>query len=125
MNFYRLDKQAKLPTRSHPTDAGMDLYNLNDVQINPGEGKTVKTGWAVEIPQGNVGLICDRSSLAKRGIKTAGGVIDCGYEGEVGVILWNLSQENILLKEGERIAQLLVMPIEVSEPIEQRETHTH
>ncbi|MDE2143473.1 MAG: dUTP diphosphatase, partial [Elusimicrobia bacterium] len=87
----RLDPAAVLPTRAHADDAGLDLYGLEDATVAPGEGKLLRTGVAVAIPAGHVGLVCDRSSLAKRGLKTAGGVIDAGYRGEIGVVVWNIS----------------------------------
>ena len=65
-----------------------------------------------------MGLVADRSSMAKRGLKTAGGVIDCGYTGEVQVILWNLSQEPQRIRAGEKIAQLLLMPVGLPIPME-------
>jgi dUTP pyrophosphatase len=114
----RLDANATLPTRAHPDDAGLDLYALEDAEFGPGEGKVVKTGVAVAIPEGHVGLVCDRSSMAKRGLKTAGGVIDAGYRGELGVMLWNIARQQQGLKRGERIAQLLVIPIAVPAPVE-------
>jgi len=102
---------AILPTRAHPDDAGLDLYNLEDFQLEPGQGKAVKTGIALAVPGGHVGLVADRSSLGKRGLKTAGGVIDAGYRGEIHIVLWNISSEIFELKRGERLAQLLLIPI--------------
>lgn len=107
----KLDPQATLPTRAHADDAGLDLYSLEDAQLASGEGRIVKTGVAVALPEGHVGLICDRSSMAKRGLKTAGGVIDAGYRGELGVVLMNLSGQTQKVAKGERIAQLLVVPV--------------
>ena len=66
---------------------------------------------ALAVPPGHVGLIADRSSLAKRGLKTAGGIIDAGYRGEIGVVIWNISAQEQQLKRGERVAQLLIIPI--------------
>jgi dUTP pyrophosphatase len=106
----KLDPNAVLPTRAHPDDAGLDLYALEDAELAPGEGKVVRTGVAVAVPAGHAGLICDRSSLARRGLKTAGGVIDAGYRGELGVVLWNISGQKQVLKRGERVAQLLIVP---------------
>lgn len=106
----RLDPAATLPTRAHPDDAGLDLYSLEDAALAPGEGRVVRTGVAVALPAGHVGLVCDRSSMAKRGLKTAGGVIDAGYRGELGVVLWNISGAPQAVKKGERLAQLLVLP---------------
>jgi dUTP diphosphatase len=112
----RLDPAAVLPTRAHPDDAGLDLYGLEDASVPPGEGRVLRTGVAVALPPGHVGLVCDRSSLAKRGLKTAGGVVDAGYRGELGVVVWNLSKTRIDLKRGERVAQLLVIPIATPAP---------
>jgi dUTP pyrophosphatase len=106
----KLDPQATLPTRAHPDDAGLDLYSLEDAELAPGAGKVVRTGVAVAVPAGHAGLVCDRSSMARRGLKTAGGVIDAGYRGELGVVLWNISGQNQSVKRGERVAQLLIMP---------------
>lgn len=114
----RLDPAAVVPTRAHADDAGLDLYGLEDVTLQPGQGQIVRTGVAVAVPEGHVGLVCDRSSLAKRGLKTAGGVIDAGYRGELGVVLWNISPEAQPLKRGERLAQLLIVPVATPAPVE-------
>lgn len=107
----RVAEGAILPTRAHADDAGLDLYGLEDAIIGPQTGRMVRTGIAMELPPRHVGLIADRSSLAKKGLKTAGGVIDAGYRGEIQVVLWNLSREEAHLKAGERIAQLMILPI--------------
>ena len=114
----RLDPAAILPTRAHADDAGLDLYALEDSVVPSGEGRLLRTGVAVAVPAGHVGLVCDRSSLAKRGLKTAGGVIDAGYRGEVGVVVWNLSREPQHVKKGERAAQMLVIPIATPAPVD-------
>jgi len=115
----RLEASAVMPTRAHEGDAGLDLYALEDSTVPAGEGCVLRTGVALAVPPGHVGLVCDRSSMAKRGLKTAGGVIDAGYRGEVGVVVWNLSSRSQSVKKGERIAQLLIMPIAVPAPVEQ------
>lgn len=114
----KLDLDTVLPTRAHADDAGLDLYGLEDAVVAPGEGRVLRTGVAVAVPAGHVGLVCDRSSMAKRGFKTAGGVIDAGYRGEIGVVVWNISREPQSVKKGERIAQMLVIPIATPAPIE-------
>jgi dUTP pyrophosphatase len=111
-------------TRAHADDAGLDLYGLEDATIAPSEGKILRTGVAVAVPAGHVGLVCDRSSMAKRGLKTAGGVIDAGYRGEVGVVIWNISGQPQVVKKGERIAQMLVIPIAVPAPVETKDLGT-
>lgn len=107
----RVKSDAVLPTRAHPEDAGMDLYSLEDVILEPGQGKVVTTGIAIALAVGFVGMVADRSSMAKRGIKTAGGIIDAGYRGEIQIVLWNISREPVQVKRHERIAQLLILPI--------------
>ena len=107
----KVSPHATLPTRAHPDDAGLDLYGLEDVTLLPGQGKVTRTGIAIALPQGCVGLVADRSSMAKKGVKTAGGVIDAGYRGEIHIVLWNISTETVHLKSGERIAQLLILPV--------------
>jgi dUTP pyrophosphatase len=112
LHIQKMDPAAKVPTRAYEHDAGLDLFSLERHTLAPGEGRIFKTGIAIEIDPGFVGLIWDRSSMGKRGIKTLGGVIDSGYRGEVGVILWNLSREPQEIQAGDKIAQLLIQRIE-------------
>lgn len=114
----RLSAESLLPTRAHPDDAGLDLYSAENITLPPQCGKAIRTGIAVALPKMHVGLIADRSSLAKKGLKCAGGVIDAGYRGEIQIVLWNLSREEIKLNQGERIAQLLILPVATPSPIE-------
>jgi dUTP pyrophosphatase len=104
-------ENAILPTRAHPDDAGLDLYALEAGVIPPGGGISARTGIAFALPPKSVGMVADRSSLAKKGFKAAGGIIDAGYRGEVQVILRNLTSEPLSFDRGERIAQLLILPI--------------
>ncbi len=108
----KIHPEATLPTRAHPDDAGLDLYALEEVIIAPREGKMARSGIAVALPAHTVGLICDRSSMAKKGIKTAGGVIDAGYRGEIQVVFWNLSQQEVRIARGDRMAQMLILTIQ-------------
>ncbi|MGK5083033.1 dUTP diphosphatase [Bdellovibrionota bacterium FG-1] len=111
LEILKLSPDAVCPNRAHPDDAGLDLYGIEEIILSPGQGKVARTGIAIALAGGYVGLVSDRSSLAKKGIKTAGGVIDAGYRGELQIVLWNLSGETVRLCAGERIAQLLIMPI--------------
>jgi dUTP pyrophosphatase len=106
----KLHPEATLPTRAHPDDAGLDLYALEDGVLPAGEGLVARTGIALALPEKTVGLVADRSSMAKRGVKTAGGVIDAGYRGEIQIVLRNITGEEIRFTRGERIAQLLILP---------------
>jgi dUTP pyrophosphatase len=111
LHVQKLDPAATVPVRAYEHDAGLDLFSLERHTLAPGEGRIFKTGIAIELDPGFVGLIWDRSSMGKRGIKTLGGVIDSGYRGEVGVILWNLSKEPQEIQAGDKIAQLLIQPV--------------
>lgn len=121
ISIKKLHAKAQVPTRAHPGDAGLDLTSVEDVVLGPSRGVLVPTGLAFALPPGFVGMIADRSSMGKKGIKVAGGIIDAGYRGEVKVILWNLSQEEIHLKTGDRIAQILILPIATPASIEVQE----
>jgi dUTP pyrophosphatase len=110
----KLVPEAKLPTRAKEDDAGLDLYSVESCAIEPMERRSVRTGIAMEIPIGQVGLVWDKSGLAaKKGLKTMGGVIDSGYRGEIQVILANLGNETHAIIEGEKIAQLLIQRVEL------------
>jgi len=112
----RVSAEAVLPTRAHAGDAGLDLYALETFTLAPQEGRVSRTGIAVALAEGTVGMICDRSSMAKRGVKIAGGIVDAGYRGEIHVVLWNLSQAPVQVLAGDRVAQMLVVPIQTPAP---------
>jgi dUTP pyrophosphatase len=122
LKFMRLSEEAVIPVRATAGDAGLDLHAAEPAHIGPGERWQVKTGLAVEIPQGHAGLVLPRSGLAlKHGISlvNAPGLIDAGYRGEIGVLLLNTDPAEIFRVEpGDRIAQLLVLPFVELEPTE-------
>ncbi len=103
-----LNEAAKIPTQS-PGNAGCDLYASEDVVIPPLERRLVKTGISLEIPAGYYGHIADRSGMAyKNGGTCLAGVIDEGYRGEVGIVLFNSDKEiPINIKAGDRPAQII------------------
>ncbi|NOZ63726.1 MAG: dUTP diphosphatase [Caldiserica bacterium] len=101
-----------LPAYAHPYDAGLDLRSRITTTLLPGERKLVPTGIKLAIPPGYVGIIKDRSGMAlKHGLHTLAGVIDSGYRGEVGVVLLNTDKEEFTIHQGDRIAQLLILPV--------------
>ena len=105
---------ADLPTRAHPTDAGLDLYAAETVHIIPNHVTLVPTGIAVAIPAGHVGLLIARSSLAVKKAMTLAngvGVIDPDYRGEIKVPIVPLDGCRNVIFAGTRIAQLVVLPI--------------
>ena len=111
-----------MPSRAHDGDAGVDLYSAEDVELAPGHRALVSTGIAVAIPHGMVGLVHPRSGLAARvglSIVNSPGTIDAGYRGEIKVSLINLDPDTpIVIRRGDRIAQLLVQRVELPELVE-------
>ncbi len=118
----KLSPEAVLPSRAHPGDAGLDLYACEAAHIGPGERWSVGTGVAVEIPEGHAGLVLPRSGLAKRhgiSLVNSPGLIDAGYRGEIRVLLLNTDPaETFRVEPGDRIAQLVITPIALPEPVE-------
>jgi len=110
----RLDPDLPLPGYAHPGDAGLDLYAADSTTLQPGERALVPCGIAVAIPAGHVGLVNPRSGLAvDHGLTllNAPGTIDSGYRGELKVLLVNLGQVAVEVRHGERVAQLLLLPV--------------
>ncbi|MGN0094649.1 MAG: dUTP diphosphatase [Corynebacterium sp.] len=115
LRIARLDPDLPMPSRAHPSDAGLDLHSAEDVTLAPGERALVGTGVAVALPVGTVGLVHPRSGLAwKKGISivNAPGTVDADYRGEVKVCLINLDPGvPVTINRGDRIAQLLVQEV--------------
>ena len=106
-----LDKGAYEPIRAHETDAGLDLRTPVDMEIAPGESAVVDTGVHVEIPIGFVGMLKSKSGLnVKKGILSEG-VIDSGYTGSIVVKLYNHGKETVRIKAGDKVTQLVILPI--------------
>ncbi len=118
----KLREDAKLPTHGHPGDAAMDFYCVEDVVFPPGKQERVHTGVAIEIPEGHVGLIWDKSSISfNLGLKVMGGVIDAGYRGEIIMNLLNVSNKEVLMAKGYKIAQMIVQKFEHCDILEVQE----
>lgn len=112
LNVKRLHKDATLPTKAHPGDAGWDIYSLDIVEVPAWGSRLVSTGIALSIPYGWCGLVRDRSSVALKQLCEVGaGVIDHGYTGELKVLLQNLSPQIKWFNAGDRIAQLLIIQV--------------
>lgn len=108
--FTSLTGEARLLPHAHATDAGLDLTSIEAIELHPGVPTKIKTGIAMGIPEGYVGLIWDKSSVGSLGVKTLGGVIDAGYRGEVIVVLINLTKETIRWDAGKKVAQMIIQP---------------
>ena len=118
----RLHAEAVLPARAYPGDAGLDLAACERVELAPGERAVVGTGLAVAIPEGHAGFVQPRSGLAARhgiAVVNSPGLIDSGYRGELKVVLLNTDRtERFVVEPGMRIAQLVVVPVVLTEPRE-------
>jgi dUTP pyrophosphatase len=113
----RLDPELTLPGYAHDGDAGLDLYSRIDTVVPAGGGRVlVPTGIAIALPEGHAGLVLPRSGLAVRHgvtVANAPGLIDCGYRGEVQVILLNTDPDtDFHVTRGHRIAQPVVQPVD-------------
>ena len=112
----RLDPELPLPAYAHPGDAGADLIAAEDAELPPGARKLVRTGVALAIPEGYVGLVHPRSGLAARlgvTVLNAPGTVDAGYRGEILVNLVNHDPDSSAkISRGDRIAQLIVQRVE-------------
>lgn len=107
----KLDKGAYMPERAHTTDAGADLRTPHDVIVMPNDSVVIDTGVHIELPPNTVGMLKSKSGLnVKHGI-TSEGVIDVGYTGSIRVKLYNHSDKPCELKAGDKVSQLVVMPI--------------
>ena len=125
LRVLRLDPRATLPTRAYAHDAGLDLYALEPITLGPGARASVRTGVAVEIPEGQAGLVLPRSGLAARhgiALVNAPGLIDAGYRGELCVLLLNTDREaTCSLEAGDRIAQLVLVAVATPAVVEVEE----
>lgn len=117
LKIKKLIDEATLPSYSHKTDAGLDLYSSGSYILPPGRSiRQIKTGIAIEIPDGYVGLIWDKSGLSqKHGLKILGGVIDSSYRGEIMVGITNLGTSEYIFHTGEKVAQMLIQKVEHAE----------
>ncbi len=122
-----MEAGARLPEVAHAgEDLGYDVFALEGVRLEPRQTVKVKTGVAVEARDPVTGaplglLVRDRSSMAARGIATTGGVIDAGYRGEILILMTNLGDAAVELKTGEKIAQMIPVPV-LTGPVDEVES---
>jgi dUTP pyrophosphatase len=118
LRFRRLHPDARLPTRGSRRAAGLDLYSIESLTIEPGARAGVRTGLAVAIPEGFYGRVAPRSGLAVRnGIDVLAGVIDSDYRGEIVCAVINHGAEAFVAEKGTRVAQLVIEAIITPEPV--------
>ena len=122
LKFKRVHPDAILPAYAHPSDAGMDIRSVEDLTIGPGKRALVKTGLVMILPPNYEAQVRPRSGLAlKKGVAVLNtpGTIDAGYRGEVGVILANFGDEEFAVAKGDKIAQVVIVPVTQPERIEE------
>jgi dUTP pyrophosphatase len=109
----RLHPAARVPDRAYAGDAGLDLASVEEAVIGPGERRTIATGLAVALPEGFAGFVQPRSGLAAQhgiAVLNSPGLVDCGYRGELRVVLLNTDRERpFRVRVGDRVAQLVVL----------------
>jgi dUTP pyrophosphatase len=114
VGFKYLTETAQMPTKANKSDAGFDLYADEDNWVFAKNRKTIKTGVSLEMTDNLAGLIWPRSGLSvKQGIDVLAGVIDAGYRGEIMVCLYNTSDEDVEIKRGDRIAQIIFQEVPI------------
>lgn len=111
LKVLKLDPAAHPPERANPGDLGYDLFALEHLVIAEGETKVIRTGLALEFPEGWGAIIKDRSSVAVKGVTVSAGVIDNGYRGEIKIALFNHSGNNYAVERDMKIAQLIPTPV--------------
>lgn len=112
----RLDSGAKQPTRAFLTDAGLDLYAMHGGLVRAHQAATFHTGTHVELPHGTVGILMPKSGMMTRHDLLTFGVVDEGYTGEILVHIFNCGTEDYSIKSGDKVSQMLIMPV-LYEPV--------
>lgn len=113
----KLKPETKLPEYAHPgEDVGMDVFSQENYTLLSNERRVFNVGFALEFPSGYAAIVKDKSSLPNHyGIHTMGGVYDAGYRGEYNVQLINLGQEPVEIRQGQKIAQIVIFPVALCE----------
>jgi len=110
MKVKKLVPHAKLPNRAHTTDSGADLFAAERTVLPPHAITNVHTGVAVELPANTSGIIWGKSSVESKGIKAMAGLVDAPYRGELIVCMYNLNDTEFVFEQGQKVAQLVVLP---------------
>lgn len=118
IKFKKIKPEAIIPNYALPGDIGLDMYSIENREIKPGERELFELGFALEFPIGYGAFVMDKGGMAKKGLHALGGVFDAGYRGEYVVQLINLGQTSYKINKGDKIAQLVVLPIGIANIIE-------
>jgi dUTP pyrophosphatase len=115
LKFKRIHPDAKLVQPAHAGDVGFDLYAMEGITVKPGEHARIYNGFALEFPNGYAAIVKDKSSISKAGLHTMGGVFDAGFRGEYNVHLVNLGSEAYTIEKGDKVAQIVILKVELPE----------
>jgi dUTP pyrophosphatase len=112
----KIHPEISILSYSHPGDAGLNVFSLEDYTLQPGERHVFNLGFALEFEEGYGAFMKDRSSMSRNaGVHVLGGVFDAGYRGEYNVLLVNLGSEAYKIEKGYKIAQLVILPVGLAE----------
>jgi dUTP pyrophosphatase len=114
----KLDTGARIPTRAHATDAGLDLYARESQIVRAKDSAKFDTGVHIELPHGTTGFLKSKSGLNVNNGITSEGVIDEGYTGSIVVKLYNNSENDFLVMPGQKISQLVILPVVIPDELE-------
>ena len=109
----KLQPDAIIPSYAHPGDIGMDLYSREDYVIEPNTSHLFDIGIAMEFDEGYGAIVMDKGSVSKQGVHTMGGVFDAGYRGTYMIHLFNHGAKPFEVKKGQKIAQIVVLPVQI------------
>ncbi len=115
IKIQRLYTDTKMPCYARAGDVGLDMFSREDKILEPGERYCFFTGFALEFPEGLAALVMDKGGPAMQGVTTMGGVFDAGYRGEYNATLINLGSEPYNVAKGDKVAQLVLLPVEIAE----------
>jgi len=132
LEYLKLREAATKPTRSNPSDAGLDVYycprdmQVSSCSIKPGENMLLPTGLSFGVPHGYMLQVCNRSSMgAKRSLVVGAHIVDSGYEGEIFIDLHNIGSETQYIERGAKIAQLVMVPVVHFRAMQVRNAHLY
>lgn len=108
----------QIPKRAFYNDAGLDVRSMKEILLGPGQTEKIPLGFGIDLPDGLMGVIHPRSSMAAKGLMSHNAPIDSGYKGEIHAIVTNVSNDAIKISKGDRIAQLVISPIILADFVE-------
>ena len=114
----KLKSDAIIPNYALEGDVGLDMYSLEECDIQPGQRHVFELGFAMEFPTGFGAFVMDKGGMAFKGLHTMGGVYDAGYRGEYNVQLINLDSKPYKVSKGDKIAQLVILPVSIAKLVE-------